>query len=463
MKFRHTAIAAVALSLVTHSSFATDPAGMQKLFDDIGAYSSISGPGAYQSQSMNIISGGNVFVRIPPRNIRPIQIDLPSLKAGCGGIDLYAGSFSFINKEALVAMMKNIGAGAVSFAFKLALDSISPQINKTITELQQTVQQLNAMNINSCEAGSAIAQGIGGNMQATQQYFAKVAGPITGLFDDHSATRATTQGDNAETTKVLAAVTDPKMKSQFQPGNIAWKALSRIPGVSDEDKQVLMAMSGTMIVQSNKIESPPEYFAPKSITIRQFIHGNDSATLDVYTCTDGWGPDACLTLGEGTVKIEPYGLVVHRKLTGIADKIKGNIKLSDPEIQFVNATNLPVFKALAVATARPSLGLDQAWIANYSDLIAAEYAYYFITQLSAQLRTAYSQARNSAPGPIVTSFEVLLANVDKAKGEAREEVKMAYSTVKNVNIIADEIVRMERNMLASLPANLAGNLRFGAK
>jgi conjugative transfer pilus assembly protein TraH len=42
------------------------------------------------------------------------------------------GSFSFINKAQFVALLQNIGANAVGYAFKLALQSISPDIDKLL-------------------------------------------------------------------------------------------------------------------------------------------------------------------------------------------------------------------------------------------------------------------------------------------------------------------------------------------
>lgn len=170
---------AVAAAILSQAANAGDN-GMQQLFDDMGAFGNVTGPGAYRAQGMNVVTGGNLFMRTPQRNYNPGSVTLPSLKMGCGGIDLYAGSFSFTSKSELVSMMKNIGSSAVSYAFKLALDSISPQINKTLTELQQTAQDLNAMNINSCEAGEAVARGVAGDWQRSAQYFAKVTAPVTG-------------------------------------------------------------------------------------------------------------------------------------------------------------------------------------------------------------------------------------------------------------------------------------------
>lgn len=462
MNTRKTILSIIAFTMFYHPANALD-GGMQQLFDDIGAYGNATGPGAYRAQGMNIVSGGSLFMRVPQKNYNISQVSLPSLKMGCGGIDLYAGSFSFISKDQLVAMMKNIGSSAVSYAFKLALDSISPQINKTLTELQQVAQALNAMNINSCEAGQGLAEGLNGNWQRSSQYFAKVSGPITGLFSDHSEAREAVQGDNAKTNQAINAITDPKMKQVAKPGNIAWRALYKLPGLDDRDREILMSLTGTIIIPSDApADEPPVYKTPKAITIQQFIRGNQNAKIPVYTCADSSGENQCLIVSDDEVSVTPYAQKVEGKLNTIAAKFKDNKPLDSSEIAFINITGLPVYKALAVSTAVPNVGLDQMWISKYADLIAAEYAYQFILQSAQQIRQAFSQASQSVPGIAQEGLKQMLSDLDKTKADAREQVRLAYSKVESVNKIADEITYMEKNLIGNMPANLAGNLRFAS-
>jgi conjugative transfer pilus assembly protein TraH len=452
----------LALAFVTNTVCAGD-AGMQQLFDDIGAYGNATGPGAYRSQGMNVVTGGSLFMRTPQKNYKPVSITLPSLKYGCGGIDLYAGSFSFISKTELVSMMKNIGSSAVSYAFKLALDSISPEINKTLTELQQTVQALNSTNINSCEAGAAIARGTQGDWQSTQAYFAKVAGPVTGMFSDHSEARAATQGDTTKVDAAISSVTDVPAKTLMKPGNIAWRALSQLTGLDNDDRKILMSLTGTVIVpDGGPSVVPPEYHPAKALTIQQFIHGNENGKIPVYGCSDGFTADQCLTVIDEEIDVKPYFQKVQTILNGIADKFRTNTKLTPEEIKFINVTGIPIYKALAVSTAAPNAGLDLQWIANYSYLIAAEYAFQYIVQTTQQVTVAYSQSTTSVSGPAKDSFNEMLRTIDKLRTASRAEVHDAYSKVDSMNKMADQILYMQRNLMGNLPANIAGNLRFAS-
>lgn len=437
--------------------------GMQQLFDDMGAFGNATGPGAYRAQGVNVLSGGSLFMRVPQRNVPVAQTQLPSLRLGCGGIDLYAGSFSFISKDMLVSLMKNIGSSAVAYAFKLALDSISPQINKTLTELQQVAQDINALNINSCEASEAMARGMTGDWQRTAQYFAKVAGPITGRFSDHSEARGATQADEAKVNETINAITDPDDKAFMQPGNVGWRALAKLSGLDADDRQLLMSLSGTVIVSVDQpADTAPVYHPPKAITVQQFIRGNENGKLPVYRCMDGTDEGQCLQLADDELRTSPFAEKVETKLLAIAAKFRNNVRLSDDDIAFVNVTALPVYKALAVSTALPNVGLDAVWIGKYADLIAAEYAYQYIVIATQQLRHAYAQAVATAPAAAQEDLKSMIASVDRVRANAREELRSAYGKAESVMRIADEIVFMERTLMASLPANLAGNLRFAA-
>ncbi|NJM44658.1 MAG: hypothetical protein HC858_13105 [Brachymonas sp.] len=115
---------------------------------------------AFRGQTQNVISGGSLYLRMPQQSYNLANLTLPNLKAGCGGIDLFAGSFSFINKEQFVAMIRNIGNNALGYAFNLAIEAIDPMIAKVLADLRKAAQAANDLNINSCEAGQALVNGM---------------------------------------------------------------------------------------------------------------------------------------------------------------------------------------------------------------------------------------------------------------------------------------------------------------
>lgn len=447
---------AAAFSAAPTPSIASD-GGMEALFNDMGAYGNQTGPGAYTAQGMNVVTGGNLFMRVPQRNFKVAQIDPPSLKYGCGGIDLHAGSFSFVAKEQLVTMMKNIGASAVTYAFMLALDSISPQINKTISQVQHIAQQINATNINSCEVGQAVGKDL---YQSAQAYWAQVSAPESGLYDDQSEARDNVQGDSSKTYEALNAISDPAAKQQAIPGNVAWRALNSMPDLDTKDKQLLMSLSGTVIFRPD--DSAEDIKPPKNISVEQFIRGDDSGRLEVYYCKDGVGSDECLDLGDDRIEVKPFAHYVEEKLVGIAEKFRNNQRLSSDEIAFVNVSSVPVYKALSVFTARRASDIDSVWIAKHSDLIAAEYAFYFIVQVSKQIRAAYGQHNAVAGAPAKEAYKEMLSNLQTLKDQAQRTLETAYAKVSGLDRVVADIEQAERALMLGMPSNLAGNIRFAS-
>ena len=95
-------------------------------FNEFNGLINVTDPGVYRGQAAGYYSGGGLYLRVPQRSYQLYSLQTPRFRTGCGGIDLYAGGFSLINSDELVAMLRNIGQSAVSYAFMLALRTISP-------------------------------------------------------------------------------------------------------------------------------------------------------------------------------------------------------------------------------------------------------------------------------------------------------------------------------------------------
>ena len=86
----------LAISLAT-APIASQPANlnaeMQAMFNDMGALGNVTSPGAFRGQAMNLYTGGSLMMRAPGKNYPLVNAQLPSLRAGCGGIDIFGGAF----------------------------------------------------------------------------------------------------------------------------------------------------------------------------------------------------------------------------------------------------------------------------------------------------------------------------------------------------------------------------------
>src|SRR5438876_10764776 len=112
--FRRTAARALAL-LTAWSLMLSGPlayagdlnAEVNNMFNNLGAIGNYTAPGAFKGQTFNTYSGGNLYLRAPNKTYQLAAISFPSAKGGCGGIDVFGGSFSHISATEFKNMLKN--------------------------------------------------------------------------------------------------------------------------------------------------------------------------------------------------------------------------------------------------------------------------------------------------------------------------------------------------------------------
>ncbi len=78
------------------SAWADVNSDLSSYFDNLGMVGNTTAPHAYQGQQAGYYSGGSLYARSSVRNVQLVDIELPSFRSGCGGIDAFAGGFSFI-------------------------------------------------------------------------------------------------------------------------------------------------------------------------------------------------------------------------------------------------------------------------------------------------------------------------------------------------------------------------------
>ncbi|PZP33176.1 MAG: conjugal transfer protein TraH [Kocuria rhizophila] len=345
---------AAALSMIpADMANAQVAAKMNDFFNDAGGAANVTGPTAYQGQTAGYYSGGNVWSRFPQKSVQPFNLQLPSARAGCGGIDLFSGSFSFINSAELVAMMKGVANNALGFAFKLAISSISPQISKEIDFLQGAAQQLNQMNISSCEAAQGLVGAVWPKMQGARSTICAAVGNSQGKFSDWAKARQGC-GAGGEQDATLDGNTDPKMADHIpaQPRNYTWEALKRsnkFGGFDKEFSEYLMTLVGTVVISGGDADRSIKYFGPGEDAVVTALLDGTSGTnqVKILSCQN----DACLDISEKPLSIGPSQALrprIKAMIESMNGKIRTDAALSPAEQQLLNMTNIPLYKMLTV-------------------------------------------------------------------------------------------------------------------
>jgi conjugative transfer pilus assembly protein TraH len=453
----------------TASQSANLNAEMQAMFNDLGALGNVTSPGAFRGQAMNLYTGGGLMMRAPGRNYPLVNAQLPSLRAGCGGIDLFGGAFSFINKQQFVALLQNIGSNAIGYAFKLALQSISPDIDKLLTELQDQMNKINAMNINSCEAAQSLVNGIVGEYDNSVQSGCANISQYLGSVTDRVDARLTCATNAPSVVKNAANSNDPNVRNAtFVKGNVIWLALNQVGGtISQQEKELIMSVIGSVILYPPADDGSgamPRYIEPSIVGLRDLLLGSGaSATegnvdIEVYVCDE---PVECLNPVRTTVSAKPFTRLVSERLRRMSDNIATRTPQTSADIGFINNTTEPVYKMLAVANAVPGSNTAETLIETYKDVIALDYAETFLSRAIRQALSALSQTLKRT-GVEQQYVETLRQNAQEAHRQLLAEKQTAYAKVRSVSSMTQDLQTLERQLWSSMPSTVKAMLDFSA-
>lgn len=415
--------AVVALVFGATSANATVYSEMNDWFNDIGAYGNVTGPQAISGQTGTTFTGGSLYMRTPVRNYQLFAFQPPVIRSGCGGIDLHAGSFTFINSEAFAALLRNISNVAIGAAFMLAVDSVSPELGGVLKSMQRFAQAANNMNINSCEAGKALASMAA---DAVKGAFAKEdaaargeAANTTNFFTDSldAATKFMNDFNARKNALVAMKNSSAGLKDALESKNVAWYALRRL-NISEDMTMLMMSLTGTVIVRaSDKAPSgKPEVEAkPGTITFEQLVGGPDSATVRVklYRCTDGdVSQYGCLSVGTYDDDLYSFYYRVKKLLADgrvkVVSRSAMNFGDAIDKSLYANST-IPLWKLVA-ANAAGSVAIHDDM---YAKVVATQLAYAYMMNITQETKKALSANKASLDESTVKATRELEENLDK--------------------------------------------------
>jgi len=343
-----------------------------------GAVANKSSPEIYNGQRGGYATGGSLVVKNRSQNIQPFTISLPNIDAGCGGIDIYTGGLSYINSQDLVETLKSIGSNSASYAFLLALQSVSPQIASTIVQLQSFANHVNSQNINSCEAAMKIVDSIALKLDAARQQQCRSYSLEEGINTGYTGARnecADPENDADNIHKESNAL------------NIAWEAIQKHPDLS-KDKEVaefFMNITGTLIYDGEKVQYIPSKVFDDDF-LRNILEGG---TIKLHACK---GPkDKCLVTTEITKTIDaPKSWVgdINRILNKIVwrylheDESEG---LAQEELELLSKSKLPLCRILSVLASYQKRE-SPFGVYDVAEMVARDLMMYYLEEIITLIR-----------------------------------------------------------------------------
>jgi conjugative transfer pilus assembly protein TraH len=460
---RRTCIAVAALALVLQppSLHAGDlNAEVNTMFNNLGAIGNYTAPGAFRGQTFNTYTGGSFFMRSPNKVYQLAAIQFPSAKAGCGGIDVFGGSFSHISAEEFKNMLKNITAALPGIAFQLALEAVSPLLGGLTKWAKGLETWINNARINSCETAKAIVSTAAESAGYSSQETCADLAIEMGLESDRDAARRRCATDRPSILASARSSGDASVRNKAPfVGNLTWKALQRTGTyLDDQERELIMSIVGTVIFYPEDAARDPEPIAPTITSISQLLYGQatgtgTNVTQHLLRCNDYTNCDV-VTLNTGYTST-PFTALVENMMRSIADKIATRTAIANnsAEVGFVNQTTEPVYKMLSIGASIPGSGLSDSLIAQYRDVIAADYAYVFLE-------------RNLRLGMAALDKDYLLqqgqreqAIVVRQRAQAvlqqiAQEKNALYQKVGSFRAVSSHLEQLERQLRSSMPQHV---------
>lgn len=423
---------------------------MNHFFNKLGFDGNTSTPHVWQGQAAGYASGGSLYMRTTVKQVQLVSLALPDINAGCGGIDAYLGSFSFINGENFQRYVKQIMGNAAGYFFDLALQTTVPELKQAKDFLQKMASDINSANMSSCQAAQGIVGGLWPRTQVSQQKVCQDIAGESNIFADWTASRqgCTVGGQYGSVTdKAGEAMKDQVLKNK----NLIWESLgkNRLFDGNRELKEFAMSLTGTLIFNNQGNVQPLTPLTTNEDILRAMMNGGKAK---VYHCDTA---DLCLnpTLADVTISdANSLNGQVRSLLTSIQGKAIADSPLSEKEKGFISSTKVPVLKYLVDPQ---SLGVATTLLFQLADYISYDILMQYMNEMIQQARVML--ASSSYPQPAMEVLQDSLNTASQNIARMQSQVQIQQDALQ---VVDRQMSYMRQQVSSNLLTRYQENYRF---
>lgn len=408
-KSRRSIAAILAATIVCHQ-----PMAYAGWVDDWLQSKTSTSPGYFEGQARGYATAGSFSARWPSRTDYPISVQAPRLSAGCGGIDFFGGSVSFLNADQIVQKLQRILQNSAGVAFDMALDTLCPKCSAIMKSMEDLSDKLNSMAMNDCQAAKGLVTGLrpvaegvaesfkeGMSSEAVENGFTDsysyfknqlpsvpTAQDVQSWFNSKKGAASTTNPNTTGCSGILADLF-PADNSQY-PVSVMSKVGTDI-GLPQDYVNLMRGLAGDVRIFGVDHGYDVEYEGPcernADLDLDQFKTGDIDQMDENGVCTQ-----AVATHGN----LEQY---VATTMQSVSDKLKTSTALGSSETAFI--TNVPVAVLYGMRVAVGS-GQEASMIASLSGITATAWMEKSLQDLlsrtSAIMRVASKASTNFVNG-----------------------------------------------------------------
>jgi len=428
-------------------------AGLSDTFSNFykgyGGAANITKGGVYQDQGY--YSMGGITARTPTGSLSPISLSAPGFRMGCNGIDAHFGALSHITGPQLKAFLNQILQSGMNYAFMIGLDAVCPMCKKTMDQLNKIAQEINSLNIGSCEATAAAFGAILPASETTQKYLCPALGHGSGKFGSYAQARQKCATDNGE---IMAHAKQDKrtsniLNSFLLDGNLAWMVLHdksdefSIEGM-DEDtfKELAMSLSGSIIHAYSSDEHNDIMPLPSLANGQLWETMLRGGTTKIYNCGTDKTADGCLapTLKEITIEPEDsFSGMINKHLTSIKSKVVADEgTFTKAEINIINQSKrIPLKSIINHQVQRHPEAMEVITLDQCADIVAIDILDDYLNDTLRMVEMASSQKQLSKEErePFIQGIERARKSMTRKARASKEDDRLIQDINMKIRIL----------------------------
>ncbi len=417
---------------------------------------------AFKSQMGFHLVGGQGLVRPIVEDFNPIHIEFPRIAAGCGGIDYTTGGLSIANGEEMMKSLKSIATNGACYAFNLGLQVISPQIAAATKDIQHFANQLNSININSCEVSKAIVQALVPNIERASQSICSEAAYTNSKIDGYIRAKHRCATDSVFENKRLEEVKKRNPDLILGDYNVAWEALKK-SGIDDElTKFLFMNITGTIVVSKEEIKGGfgKSDEVKRSITVYPskveraldtiLYGGKISKAYQLDRASDGQYIETDIKLRDLEIQhAHCWKMKIYKQLRSLADKFdresSGSLieQLSDDDKKLLDSSKLPIGSMMTLMSQWSGKAMDLVSLNDCSEMLACERLCQFVHVVLDNIRSGLASL-----GTIHTddSIDEFLRSLHRIESEIRDYEQRNQQNLQNKQNQIQYLLNFEKNL-----------------
>jgi conjugative transfer pilus assembly protein TraH len=491
------AVSLMATSVICASIVMSEPvyAGWwQEFYDENTAGVNITHNQRIQAGNMTAYGGGSITWRMKrPEFPALINATRPRFNVGCNGIDIYLGSFSFIDKDEFIEALRNSGQQALAGLFLGAVKAMSPLIGGIIEYLMGIINAVNNFGRDACGMGEKIGYAAGTGLMkaaglnaANDGEYPDFSGAMKEYFVDGIYTAVV---DGAKKLYGQTFAKDKPLKDLVKDGchmphcNIVYFALAKKymdeSAFADIDEFRRYAEMSLSIVGYHTTVPPWDHsedlkfesFQP-DLTVEKLAGigdelGSAQVRYKALSCQDD--KNTCNPPKSWESITPTYFKAFESAYQSIYDAVveRRDVSLSDEQSRLLVRTNIPIWR-LASMEATPGVfaSVAKAHKNEFIEAAALEAALMFITGRANEVRLALTSikaettAKDETRDKAEEAFKAINENIQNINRESQEYILKTSKNGKNAQAFFQIIAEVERLVYGSLNLAMAENMRF---